>query len=163
MQKKLETAANIATLVVAGLLGYVLLDRYVLHKIPPSPASISSGDKLSLANIDWARNGRTLVLVLQKGCHFCSESAPFYQKLVEQTGRPGKPHLMAVLPQNPKDSADYLSAIGVPIGDVRQARLGDVKVHGTPTLLLVGNNGVVDRVWTGKLKPEKESEVLQSL
>ena len=122
MQKKLETAASIATLVVAGLLGYVLLDRYVLHKIPPSPASISSGDKLSLADVDWARNGRTLVLVLQKGCHFCSESAPFYQKLVEQTGRPGKPHLMAVLPQSPKESADYLSAIGVPIGDVRHAR-----------------------------------------
>ena len=163
MQKKLETAANLATLVVAGLLGYVLLDRYVLHKAPPAPVSIASGEKLALPDIDWARNGRTLVLVLQKGCHFCSESAPFYKKLVERTGQPGKPHLIAILPQNPKESADYLSAMGVPIGDIRQARLSDVKVHGTPTLLLVGGSGVVSRVWIGKLKPEKESEVLRSL
>lgn len=163
MQKKLETAANLATLAVAGLLGYVLLDRYVLHKTPTAPVSIASGDKLALPDTDWARNGRTLVLVLQKGCHFCSESAPFYKKLVEQTEQPGKPHLIAVLPQNPKESADYLSSLGVPIGDVRQARLTDVRVHGTPTLLLVGSNGVVNRVWIGKLKPEKESEVLQSL
>jgi hypothetical protein len=163
MRKKLEIAANLATLVVAGLLGYVLLDRYLLHKTPPSPVSIASGEKFSLPEVDWARNGRTLVLVLQKGCHFCSESAPFYKKLVEQTGQPGKPHLVAVLPQSPKEAADYLSALGVPIGDVRQARLSDVKVHGTPTLLLVGSNGVVNKVWIGKLKPEKESEVLQTL
>jgi hypothetical protein len=83
--------------------------------------SIVTGEKLPLADIDWARNGRTLVLALQKGCQFCSESAPFYKKLAEQTGQPGKPHLIAVFPQSPKESADYLSAPGVTIGEVSQA------------------------------------------
>jgi hypothetical protein len=55
------------------------------------------------------------------------------------------------------------AALRVSNRGVRQAGLGDLKVHGTPVLLLVGYNGVVDRVWIGKLKPERESEVLQSL
>jgi hypothetical protein len=163
MNKKLEVAANLATLVVALLLGYVLVDRFVVHKQPAVASSIKAGDKIPLTDVDWRRNGRTLVIVLQKGCHFCSESAQFYQKLAGEAVKSGKVHLMAVLPQAPHEATAYLSEIGVPIADVRQIQLGDVNVRGTPTLVLVGNTGVVERVWIGKLPADKESEVLRTL
>jgi len=163
MNKKLEMAANLATLLVALLLGYVLIDRFVVHKPPAAAPSIRAGDKIPLKDVDWRANGRTLVVVLQKGCHFCSESAPFYQKLAREAVQSGKVHVMAVLPQPPREAMDYLSEIGVPITDVRQVKLGEVNVRGTPTLLLVGNTGVVERMWIGKLPVDKESEVLHTL
>ena len=66
MRKKLEIAANVAIILVAGLLGYVLLDRYVFHKPPRERPTIAAGEKIPLADVDWQRNGRTLVLVVQK-------------------------------------------------------------------------------------------------
>jgi hypothetical protein len=163
MKKKLETAANLATLLVALLLAYVLIDRFVVHKTPAAPPSIRAGDKVPLTDVDWRGNGRTLIVVLQKGCHFCSESAPFYQKLTREAVQSGKVHVMAVLPQPTREAMDYLSELGIPITDVRQVKLGEVKVRGTPTLLLVGNTGVVEKVWIGKLPADKESEVLHTL
>jgi thiol-disulfide isomerase/thioredoxin len=162
MNKKLEMAANLAILVVVLLLGYVVIDRYLVHKSPTAVRSIQVGEKVPLTDVDWQRNRRTLVVVLQKGCHFCSESAEFYQKLAREAEHSGKVHLMAVLPQASQEATDYLNEIGVPITDIRQAKPGAVKVRGTPTLLLVGNSGVVERVWVGKLPADKESEVLQA-
>jgi hypothetical protein len=162
MGKKLEIAANVGIVLVAVLLGYVLLDRYVFHKAPAVRPSIAVGETISLTGVDWQRNGRTLLLVLQKGCHYCTESAPFYQKLARQAEQSGKVHLIAVLPQPRKEADEYLGGIGLAIVDVREARLGAIKVRGTPTLLLVSNTGVVQKAWIGKLPADRESEVLQS-
>ena len=162
MRKKLEIAANVAIILVAGLLGYVLLDRYVFHKPPGERPTIAAGEKIPLTDVDWQRNGRTLVLVVQKGCHYCTESAPFYQRLARQAEQSGKVHLIAVLPQSRVEAADYLRGIGVTIADVREAKLPAIKVRGTPTLLLVSNTGVVEKAWIGKLPANRESEVLQS-
>ena len=163
MYKKIELASNLATLMVAVLFGYVLIDRYFVHK-PPAPmsSSIKAGETIALAGVNWQRNERTLILILQKGCRFCLESAPFYQRLVREVGQSGRVHLMAVLPQASDEATEYLSEIGVPILDVHQAKPGLMRVHGTPTLLLVGRTGLVEKVWTGKLSTEKESQVLQS-
>ncbi len=164
MYKKVELASNLATLIVAGLLGYVLIDHYFVHKTPiPASSSIKAGETIVLTGVNWQRNERTLVLVLQKGCRFCIESAPFYQRLVREAEQSGRVHLMAVLPQASNEAAEYLRGIGVSILDVHQAKPGLMRVHGTPTLLLVGSTGLVERVWIGKLSTEKESQVLHSL
>jgi hypothetical protein len=162
MRKKLEIAANVAIILVAVLLGYVLLDRYVFNRPSAERPTIAAGETLPLTEVDWQRNGRTLVLVLQKGCHYCTESAPFYQRLARQAEQSGKVHLIAVLPQARKEATDYLGGIGVTISDIREAKLGTIKVRGTPTLLLVSNTGVVQKAWIGKLRAEGESEVLRS-
>ena len=49
---------------------------------------------------------------------------------------------------------------GVSVAEVRQAEFKALKVSGTPTLLLVDNNGIVQHVWIGKLTAAKEKEVL---
>lgn len=165
--KKIEITANIAIIAVAIMVGGVLVQKYVLSPKPqPLPSqplpSVPIGTKLSLPDIDWAKNNRTLVLALQTGCHFCTESGPFYQRLVAEASNRNIP-LIAVLPQSAEEGRKYLSDLNVAIKDVRRATLNSVGVRGTPTLLLVNSKGEVADGWIGKLQPDKESTVLKSL
>ena len=56
----------------------------------------------------------------------------------------------------------YLDDLRVPIGNLRNIPFNTIGVNGTPTLLLVNNEGKVTASWKGKLPSEKESEVLNS-
>jgi hypothetical protein len=162
--RKIEILANIAILVVAVLLGIVLVKKYLLNSDRPETAPrIVAGTKMALPGVDWSRNGQTLVLVLQKGCHFCTESAPFYQRLVKETAERGNVHLVAVLPQEIPEAKQYLEEIKVPIDDVKQASPTTLGVGGTPTLILVNEAGAVVDVWEGRLPVNEESKVLNRL
>lgn len=167
LYKKVELTANVAIILVAALLGGVLFRQYMLPKsAAPAPAAqhrqVSKGETVSLPGVDWGRNGRTLVMALSTACHFCTESAPFYQRLAK--GREGKPvKFVAVFPQQPDDGRQYLSRLDVSVDEVQQAPPGGMDVAGTPTLILVNDQGKVENVWVGKLPPEKEDEVVSSL
>lgn len=160
---RLEVFANIAIILVAVLIGVVFIKSYVLaDRAQPQPRNLA-GTKVSLPGIDWAKNGQTMLLVLQEGCHFCSESAPFYKQLLKETATSGKVQLIAVLPQEVDESRRYLSELGLTVQEVKQTPLNSLGVTGTPTLLLVNGEGVVTNSWKGKLPVEKESEVLAKL
>lgn len=166
--KRVELLTNIAVIVVAILLGTVLVKQFLTKSNPPAwpppnRTELSAGDKVPLAGIEWVKNGYTLLLVLQKGCRFCTESAPFYQRLVTETSSRADVKLVALLPQPVPEGKQYLDEIGVNIADVRQVFPNQVKVSGTPTLILVNDTGVATHVWSGKLPPEVESQVLSKL
>jgi hypothetical protein len=164
--KRVELLTNLAIIAVAVVLSVVLIKQFILTKqtdVVPAAAEVSPGEKIPLTEVDWSKNGRTLLLVLQKDCHFCTESAPFYQRLVKETSNRGDVRLVALLPQQIADGKQYLDQLGVSIADVRQVSPGQVKVHGTPTLILVNENGVVTDVWAGKLQSDAESQVLNKL
>jgi thioredoxin-related protein len=103
------------------------------------------------------------VLVLQKGCHFCSDSAPFYQRLARAASGRDDLQLVAALPQSEAEARQYLNDLQVPLGEVRQTALASIGVRGTPTLLLVDKTGTITDEWVGRLSPDKESEVLGRL
>ena len=118
---------------------------------------------MSLPDVDWEGNGRTLLLVLHKGCRYCTASAPFYQRLVSDGAGRGSVRLIAVLPEGIEEGRDYLKGLGVSIADVRQATPTSLGLRGTPTLVLVDNRGVVTRSWAGQLDAVGERQVLSSL
>ncbi|HMH43181.1 MAG TPA: collagen-like protein [Pyrinomonadaceae bacterium] len=119
------------------------------------------GTKLTLANVNWAKNRQTLLLVLQEGCHFCAESAPFYQKLTREKILGTR--IVAVLPQKVSESSVYLKRLGISVDAIRQAPLSSLTASGTPTLILVDDKGVAQAVWVGRLQPQREAEVLNKL
>src|SRR3977135_661859 len=156
--KKLEIRANIAVIITSVVLCSVLVKKYffsptkqeasVEAAASKSPASnvsqrrpILVGTKISLAGIDWSKSTRTVVLALSTTCHFCSESAPFYQELQQQ--KQNGVSLVAVFPQPVEDSRNYLNKLGVSITAVVQGSLASVGVSGTPTLLLIDTQGSV--------------------
>jgi thioredoxin-related protein len=162
--QRIEVVTNIAIILAVILLSYFLIHRFFFQQnsqLKPPP-EIIKGMKISLADMDWQANQKTLLLVLQKGCHFCSESMPFYKTLVEKSKEKGI-KLVAVLPNSREEGSQYLRENGVEIQEVRQVQLNTINVKGTPTLILVNNNGEVDESWIGKLPSDKENEVIGSL
>lgn len=161
--KKLEVAANCCIILVAIVVVGVLVKKYLLTTPAVTDPEVSVGTRITLAGVNWGENGQTLVVVSQTGCHFCSESAPFYQRLVQEAKTRGNVRLVFVLPQPVAEGQKYLNDLGLFVSDIVQAPLKSIQVRGTPTLLLVNNKGVVMDLWLGKLPPEKEAEVLGKL
>ncbi|MGC1786602.1 MAG: hypothetical protein WA718_07680 [Terriglobales bacterium] len=161
MKKWLEVAANVAIICVCVLIAVVGVKRYLL----PGPVSAfstpSKGTRLSVPGFDWSRSNRTLVMVLSTQCHFCSESAEFYKKLLPEATLRGT-QVVAVLPQSPEESRQYFANLGLPTSNVTIQQEGATGIHvsGTPTLILADNKGSVIRAWAGKLAPGGETEVL---
>jgi thiol-disulfide isomerase/thioredoxin len=162
-----EVLANLATVIVALLLSAVLVKEFLL----PRPHPVSQTEALQTAkgtnlkgvlpDVDWAKNGRTLILAVSTQCHFCVDSLPFLQRVAKEAGCHVK--LLALLPQNKTAAEAFLSKGGVRVDDVRQVALDSIGVRGTPMLLLVDEAGTVTDTWKGKLAPDQEGQVLAAL
>jgi len=163
ISKKVELVANIAIILVAVSLAVVLVKRFVFTSRSEPTVQSNIGAKLSQPDIDWSKSNKNVVLMLSNTCHFCTESAPFYKRLVQEQAQRGTFRLTAVLPQPVSDGQKYLNGLGVEINDIKQLTPGGIRIQGTPTILLVNNAGVVTEEWLGKLPPEKENEVLSRL
>ena len=166
--KKIETAANLATIMLVSLFGWALLRGNFVRQSASTTTGQSSGPKVGLnlnqtplKDINWTGNKSTLVLGLQTTCHFCTESGPFFQRLVVAAS--GSAKIVAVLPQSVEESKQYLSKLGVHVDEIRSAPLSSISVSGTPTMLLVNDKGVVRNVWVGKLPEQQQSEVLSTI
>lgn len=166
LNQRLELVANLAIILVAALLVVVISQKYIFNSstTPNQPVRVQPtvGSKINLPGVDWSKQPKTLVMALQKGCHFCSESAPFYKRLNESV-RSGDVKLVAVLPGASEESAAYLNQLGLTGVEVKEMTLNDIQVAGTPTLILINDKGEVTHYWVGKLSPEKETEVLEQL
>src|SRR5262252_7672115 len=115
MNRKIELIRNVSIIVLATLASVVLVKTYMIPRVGDTAEArvktpnaqnpipnrlrdnqIQPGTPIRLDGIDWTGNGRTLLLAVSDKCHFCSESAPFYQRLAKQHG---KVKIVAVLPQ----------------------------------------------------------------
>ncbi len=162
LSRKLDLATNITIFCVAILVGAIAVKQYLLKPGSTIPPQVI-GQKLALKDVDWSQKPKNLVLALSNTCHFCSESAPFYQRLIRQVQKRDDIHVMAVLPQSTDQGIAYLKRLDVPITDVRQVQFATVPISGTPTILLVQSSGEVEKAWVGKLVPEMESKVLKEV
>jgi hypothetical protein len=163
LHKRVELVANIANILVAVSLAAVLVKRFVFTPRTENTIQSNVGNKLSQPDIDWTKSDKNVVLMLSNTCHFCTESAPFYKRLVQEQTQHGTFRLTAVLPQPVSDGQKYLSGLGVEISEIKQLVPGAIRIQGTPTILLVNNAGVVTQEWLGKLTAEEENEVLSRL
>lgn len=164
--KKIELVADVAIIVVSCLLATVLVKNYLFAKptlnqsTQPTASQNLANLSVSSLDINWKQDKQTLILAVSSSCHFCSASAPFYKRLVEN--RKGT-RLIAVFPQPVKEGQDYLKQLGVAVDEVRNSDFNDMGVQGTPTLLLVDSAGVLKNFWVGKLSSEQEIDVLNAV
>lgn len=120
------------------------------------------GENFSLPDLELAKDSKTLVMVLQTGCHFCTESLPFYKRVAESL-KDNNIKIVAVFPSEIKDGEEYLAKAGIKNVDVKQATLSNINVAGTPTLMLLDKDGKITNYWVGKLSPVKEEEVIYKI
>lgn len=182
--RKVQFLSNIATIVIAVLLTFVIVKQNFFPTAPleNSVSSVKTirtssqpiatpsknlpvsplGKLIPINGVDWKKNKKTLVMYISSTCHFCKESEPFYKRFLKDTAS-GEVKFMAVMPQPVEEAKDYLKTSGLQIEDVYNAQLGSIGVTGTPTLLLIDENGIVSEIWKGKLSSDKELEVLNKL
>jgi thioredoxin-related protein len=166
-----EITANIVLIIGGSLFCVFLVKNYVLkndgapRQNPSAKSSRPSlvGNKLSAGDIEWTKSEGTLLVVLQKGCRFCDESAPFYQRLTKALSTKPTTHIVAVFPGSQEENKQYLQDKKIDISDTKQLSPASLGVVGTPTLLLVDNAGVVVDEWRGKLSVDEEEQVINRL
>lgn len=146
--QKVELTANILIIIVAVLFGFVVVQKY-FFSTPAIPNQSNQpnqlaqmkpeiGSKINLSGINPASQQKTLVLALQKGCHFCNESASFYKRIIK-IAQNKNVRLIAVLPGGVEESTNHLNELGLTNMDVKQASLDSLQVSGTPTLILIND------------------------
>ena len=161
MKAKLEAIANVVVIVMALAVGYVVLGRYVAaYRVP---RSVAAGDRLgAIPNLDWSQHRHTLVLALNTGCHFCEQSVPFYQRLVDtQESGGGELEIVAVFPNEAEMVRQFMTREDLRIRSVSAAPLEKLRVNATPTVILVNSSGRVERSWVGTLTSRQELDVLK--
>jgi hypothetical protein len=163
MKSKIEMVANVIVILLAVVIGSVYLkERFSTPA--PEPNEVKAGDKLpNLDGWDWGAHDRTLVLALRKGCHFCEDSAPFYQRLVaQQKLDAAHTEIVAVFPDAADAAQEVVQSEGLSVRALSGVPLEKLKASGTPTLLLVDKSGTVLNAWIGMLSPKQELEVMKA-
>lgn len=161
-RKIVETTTNIAIVIVAGTLLTFLFRGGFDRKDTESLQTIKPGQRVTLPS-SFQPGSRTLILVLSNSCHFCTESAPFYQEIQEKTASRRDVRLVAVLPQAISEGKAYLEQLGIAPVEALSTPLSSIPVRATPTLVLVNPSGVVTDVWVGKLEPARQKDVVSKL
>ncbi len=158
-----EIGSNAAIIIAVLILGYFVLERGVSFsaklKDANSESAIIPGTKLSLRNVDFGKSEKNLVLVLSTSCKYCTESLPFYRRLTEQNAAERKLNIVAAFSQEPPEASKYLIKNEISVDQVVKAEAAEIRVRGTPTLILTDRNGIVLDLWAGKLSPGMENEV----
>ena len=166
---KVELTAFIFFICIAVLLEIVIFQKYFLDSSNASSQQQSSNQlrfqsnsPINISGVDFSEQLKTLIIALQKECHFCTSSVPFYKRLIK-SAQDKNIKLVAALPDDPEVGRTYLNKIGLTNLEVKQSSLSNLRVRGTPTLILTNEKGEITNQWVGKLNSEKEDEVIKSL
>jgi peroxiredoxin len=157
MAGRFETLANLAIVAVCVAVGtqVVITGVRSAQSAPSAP---------TLTPIDFARADQTLLLVVRDGCQFCENNMAFYRDLASALkGNETAVQLVAVTPTAPQTTHAYLGRYGVEIPLVSQSTFDQLKISGTPTLILTNRDGIVSNVWVGQLSDSRQAEVLRAL
>jgi hypothetical protein len=165
MKAKIEVVANVTVILLGVVIGSIFLkDRFFIPT--PQVNEVKVGDRLNrLDGWDWGAHDRTLILVLKKGCHFCEDSVPFYQRLLaaHKQDSYSTTALLAAFPDDAEVVKQVVQSQALDIPALAEVPLEDLKASGTPTLLLVDKRGTVLKAWIGMLSPRQELEVMTAL
>lgn len=162
----LEKAINIAGMMLCvGVIGVVGADLY--HRsatgVSPSSTPLKVGDRVKgMERLGFRRSGRMLLLVTASTCHFCTNSIPFYQRLSITARRSGVP-VVAVAAEPVGTNRQFLASGGVLIDATLSGEELQLPTRGTPTLVIVRNDGQILSLWEGLLDSSSESRVLEAV
>jgi len=163
--KRSEWFANIAFIMVVLILGSLLIRKYYLTPSVNSPTnktsskSIAVGTIIAIPEIDWSASRQTLLLAIQSDCPYCELSVPFYQKLSKEL-KAQDVSLVILVPDSTPDGNAYAEGLGLSFDSLQRVQFDGIGIKKTPTLVLVDGRGEVQRVWAGRLSPNREVEML---
>jgi thiol-disulfide isomerase/thioredoxin len=157
---KLEVLTNVmiilATVAVLWVIGTRFLFPY--ENTGETKKAPKLGAIVKIEGFDSSLARLNVLLVLQKGCHYCEESMPFYRKLVSDNKRPNL-RIIAIFPPAEQKPEQYLNESGLFGVEVLGKKLDELDISGTPTLIVTTSKGEIIATWVGVLSVEKQTEV----
>jgi thioredoxin-related protein len=167
----LDTIANIAIILVCIVAATILIRNNFFppapQRPPGAPPEVAKGETLAaLREVIPQGTDKALVVAVSPTCHFCNDSMPFYKQLLDKRNESKSPiKVIAAVPgaEAKEAEAKHFADNGIQPDALVHVDFAKIKVPGTPTLLLVDNQGKVLDVWVGKLNESGEREVLARL
>jgi hypothetical protein len=143
---------------------FSLSKRFLIPPDPP-PAEGKAGSlvgQVFQGNLK-AQQGRTLiVLAVQPGCRFCTQSAEAFKYL--QARAPSlKADITVLTPGDVIQAKQYMSTLGVEDFSIYQTQLDQVGISGTPTVLVVSDRGTVTQARAGALDTVHAKQILKNI
>lgn len=139
-------------------------NRLFKSPIPKVQSGLERGKPLAqIPTIDYQSNKRTLLIVLNTNCKYCSESAPLYRKLMDQNSQSSKLHIVAIFPNRADEVSQFMKTHELKMEAVTDIQLDTLRLSGTPSLILVNSAGEINDFWVGKLTESEAEHVLLSL
>jgi hypothetical protein len=124
--------------------------------------AVKVGQKLEITEVNWRSTRSTLILAFRKDCGFCLESVPFYERLSRAAA--AKDIQVVVLVSEPvSGAAELLKSEGVHFDMARSIRTASPPLLKTPMILLVDAEGVIQKIWPGKLPETTEPTVVAAI
>jgi hypothetical protein len=161
---RLEIGANVAVIVAALVVVAVAASRMWPQHSHVPPASYAAGEPLGdVPGVDFRGSERTVLLFVRSTCRFCTESMPFYGKIVVDARAGQYARVIAVSDEEIDVTKSYFARHGVPIQEVVKTDAQRLRIAGTPTILVVDRGGSVQGAWVGTLGASAQSDVLRSL
>lgn len=148
--------------VVAGVLFIVSQ----LGQANVSPTTYEPGDRIPIIQgQDYGSYDRTLILYLNSGCRFCTESMTFYRAIADELKtRRHAVQVVAIAIESEVAIQTYLTQYGVRVDKAASVTGSEwSKLRATPTILIVDHQGIVEKAWVGKLPNRDEADVRTAL
>jgi len=124
---------------------------------------VKIGNRVDVKDIPYDRVQKTLVVALGLSCGYCAASMPFYRRLTTEVQKRRDIQFVAALSTNEPAAREYLLKQHLAVTSLTLLPLSRLGVQGTPTILLIDNEGRIRQHWLGKLTATEESAVLSSL
>lgn len=166
MKAHLEVITNIAVLLVALLLlGNFAWVHLAKQPVPRVEGGLRKGDAFSLLpGVDYGKSSRTLVIALSSNCERCNESLPFFKQLLQTSvGRSDAARVVAIFPETREEVWRYIYEQQLTVNAIPGINYRALNLPGTPSAVLISNEGRVLNFWIGKPSKDSEKEIMDSV
>jgi hypothetical protein len=167
MRKSFKDYLEIATNVIVLFFAVALLLYFGNKYFSPSIDSYNGVNKKTvngrtlkkINDLNEEKFKKTLVLVLNTNCPYCTKSVPFYKSLTEAK-KPDTSQIVMAFPQ-PKDDVDkYLQKHNLSVRAIYGANPIDFETEITPTIVAINDKREIINAWFGLLDEKRETEVV---
>lgn len=164
----LEVATNAAVLLVALLiLGRFAWLHIATQPVPNIEGGLRKGEAFSLLpGVDYGKNSRTLIIAMSSKCEHCSESIPFFRQLLEAnrvSPSSDLTRIVAIFPEAADEVSRYISEQKLNVNSIPGINYKALNLPGTPSAVLLDNEGKVLNFWIGKPTKNAEHEMLDAV
>jgi hypothetical protein len=169
MPNRIRTNIELTLNIVVAIAIVIVLGIAVKRFLFTSPTIVGAprpelgiGSPVTVPNVDWQQNKKSLIFFLKKDCAYCNQSAPFYRSLIEDAAKRDV-KLLAILPGPIEVGTQYVQSLNLSIKTVQTGSLAHYQIPGAPSLVFVDDHGIARGVWIGMPPPNLQEKMRREL